>query len=251
MHGCAVEPDEAELELAFRLPLKNWPRAVFRSDYGYASSRLIVEGVVVARAGSRAELEHGISGYLPGSTALVTTRLLPERAAQVRVAVNGREALREDRVRARPTRSAWTHAGLALSASAAGFAASDLYLLKAAMLHTDWEVKMGQHMAGWHLLLTFTLFPASVWGQQVGIRAVQLVSALFFCVHVGIALANVGSAAVVTPYDAWIMVLNAASGILFLTSAIYGFRAYRDMNPVKALREGRAFGARSVGSAAG
>ena len=134
----------------------------------------------------------------------------------------------------------------------AGFAASYLYLLKAGTLHTDWEVKMGQHMAGWHLLLTFTLFPASVWGQRLGIRAVQLVSALFFCIHLGIALANLGPAAVATPYDAGIAILNAASGTLFLLTVLYGFRAYRDMDPIAALRDGRAFdppSSESVGAA--
>jgi hypothetical protein len=242
MHGFAVEAVAAELEIGFRLPLPDWPRAVFQSDYTYDGGRLVLDGALIATAHSRTELERGISGYLPGTAVPVTVRLRTDAPQQVTVAVDGREALREDRLRARPTRSAWTHAGLALSGSALGFTASYLYLLKAALVHSDWEVKMGQHMAGWHLLLTFTLFPASVFGQRVGIRAVQWVSALFFCIHAGIALANLGPAAVRTPYDTWIAVLNAASGMLFFVTVLYGWRAYRDMDPIAALRSGRTRG---------
>jgi len=138
-------------------------------------------------------------------------------------------------------RSAWTHAVLALTGSGAGFVASYLYLLKAQALQSDWALKMGYHMAGWHLLLTFTLFPASVWGQRIGIRSVQLVSLLFFFIHAGIALANIGPHDPTNPDDPSIAFFNALSGLLFLIAAIYGNRAYRDMDPVEALRTGRIF----------
>ena len=116
----------------------------------------------------------------------------------------------------------------------AGFAASWFYLVKAEALHDDWARKMGQHTLGWHLLLTFTLFPLSVWGQRPGIRAVQLVSLLFFCIHAGMALANSDLG------DPWIASFNALSAILFLASVVYGNRAHRDMDPLAALVAGRA-----------
>ena len=95
-------------------------------------------------------------------------------------------------------------------------------------------------MAGWHLLLTLTLFPASVWGQRTGIRVVQGVSLMVFLIHAGIAIANLGPPEPGEPTDAWIASLNAASGLLFLVTALYGRRAYRDMDPGSALRGGRA-----------
>jgi len=132
------------------------------------------------------------------------------------------------------------HASLALMGSAAGFVASALYLAKGSAAEGAWAIKMGQHMAGWHLLLTVTLFPASVWGQRVGIRAVQLVSLLFFFIHAGIALANVAPTDAADPSDGAIAFFNAVSGIFFLATAIYGNRAYRDMDPVAALLRGDA-----------
>ena len=68
----------------------------------------------------------------------------------------------------------------------------------------------------------------------------QGVSLLFFLIHAGIAIANLGPSDPTEPNDAWIAGLNALSGILFLIAAIYGNRAYRDMDPVAALRSGRA-----------
>jgi len=68
---------------------------------------------------------------------------------------------------------------------------------------------------------------------------VQWVSLLFFFIHAGIAIANFGPAEPTQPTDAAIAGLNAASGFLFLVAAIYGNRAYRDMDPVAALRAGR------------
>lgn len=222
------------LQVAFRLPIPGWPRALFRSDFGYRSARLEVDGAEVLLAASRDELERGVEGKHRATGAPVTMRLVERRGGrEIRVAVDGHEALREDRVWARPTRSAWIHAALALAGSACGFLASYFYLLQAEALHSAWAQKMGLHTAGWHLLLTITLFPASVWGQRTGIRVVQGVSLVFFCIHAGIAIANSGVSA------PGIALFNALSGAFFLASVLYGQRAFRDMDPVAALREGR------------
>jgi hypothetical protein len=222
-----------DLSIGFRLPVEGWPRALFRSDYGYRGGSLSLDGAPILRADSREALERGVPGVLGGAP--ITMRLVPVDGVPVlQVLVAGEPAVREDRVWARPTRSAWIHATIALAGSAAGFAASYFYLVKAQALHSDWAAKMGQHTAGWHLLLTFTLFPASVWGQRVGIRAVQLVSLVFCFIHASIALANSNLG------DTGIAVFNALSGVLFLVSVLYGNRAHRDMDPVAALRTGRA-----------
>ena len=230
----------AELELAFRLPLDGWPRAVFESDLAYEGGRLVVDALTVVRVKTRQQLESGVHGNLPVTGADVAVRFVADgQSPGLQVWINGQPALREDALRARPTRSAWIHACLALAASAAGFIASYLYVMKAHLLHSEWALKMATHMAGWHLLLTFTLFPASVWGQRVGIRAVQWVSLLFFFIHAGIALANLGASDPMNPDDPWIALWNAVSGLCFLAAAVYGYRAYRDMDPVAALRAGR------------
>ena len=231
----------AELEISFLLPLPGWPCVRFESDYSYESARLLVGDQVVVRARTRAELERGVCGSVPehGVPILLQLVHLPGKY-EVQVEVAGQVARREDTLRARPTRSAWTHACLALAGSAAGFIASYLYLLKAASMQSDWALKMGNHMLGWHLLLTFTLFPASVWGQRAGIRAVQLVSLVFFLIHAGIAIANMLPNAGAAGDDTWIALFNATSGLFFLTATIYGNRAWRDMDPVAALRVGRA-----------
>ena len=230
----------AELEVPFRLPVDGWPRAVFESDYTYDGGRLVVDDHAVVRAATREQLERGVRGCLAGGGADVAVRLVVgERTPELQLWVDGRPALREDGLRARPTRSAWVHACLALAASAAGFTASYLYLIKAQTLQNDWALKMANHMAGWHLLLTFSLFPASVWGQRAGIRAVQWVSLLFFFIHAGIALANSGPADPGSPDDLWIAIWNATSGACFLAASVYGNCAYRDMDPVAALRAGR------------
>jgi hypothetical protein len=225
-----------DLEIAFRLPIEGWPRALFRSDYGYRGGSLSLDGAQILRAGSREDLERGVEGTLLGANgAPIAMQLLHGSGAPaLQVIAAGKRAPREDQVWAIPTRSAWIHAGIALAGSAAGFAASWFYLIKAEALHSQWAAKMGQHTAGWHLLLTFTLFPASVWGQRTGIRAVQLVSLVFFCIHAGIALANSDLG------DPAIALFNALSGVLFLISVVYGNRAHRDMDPVAALRAGRA-----------
>ncbi len=226
------------LEIAFRLPVEGFPRAVFESDYGYRGGRLRVGDVAVLEAPSREELERGVVGALEPAGAPLSMQLVERGGAPwLEVELGGRRVLREDRVWARPTRSAWIHATIALLGSAAGFVASYFYLVKAAALDSEWAHKMGIHTAGWHLLLTLTLFPASVWGQRLGIRAVQLVSLLFFFIHAGIALANADLE------DSLIAVFNALSGIAFAASVVYGNRAHRDMDPAAAFAAGRIPGA--------
>jgi hypothetical protein len=65
---------------------------------------------------------------------------------------------------------------------------------------------------------------------------------LFFLIHVGIAIANVGAGDPADPLEGAIAFLNALSGVLFLATVLYGNRAWRDMDPVRALREGRTRG---------
>jgi hypothetical protein len=228
-----VDESQRDLEIAFRLPIEGWPRAVFQSDYGYRGGRLLLDGAQVLQARSREALERGVEGTAKGAP--LTMKLadgggMPE----LQVTAAGIAARREGWIWAQPTRSAWCHELLALGGSAAGFAASWFYLVKADALHDDWARKMGQHTAGWHLLLTFTLFPLSVWGQRAGIRSVQLVSLVFFCIHAGMALANSDLG------DPGIAFFNALSGLLFLASVLYGNRAHRDMDPIVALVAGRA-----------
>ena len=231
----------SELQLSFRLPLAGWPRAVVETDYGYDGGQLSIDGVSVLSASCRRDLEDGLEVLLPAWNATLYLQLVSANGTtDLQLRVDGKPALREDKLRARPVRAAWVHACLALAGSAFGFVASYLYLLKAAHLQSEWASKMGSHMAGWHLLLTFTLFPASVWGQRAGIRAVQFVSFLFFAIHAGIAIANVVSNDAADPGDEWIGGFNALSGILFLAATIYGNRAHRDMDPVAALLAGRA-----------
>jgi hypothetical protein len=237
-----MDEDQRRHELAFVLPLPGFPLASFRTSFGYDGGALVLDGATVLAARTRAELERGVQTSLAGGATIAVRVVAAGRGPDLEVTVNGRPALRRDRLRARPSPSAWIHACLALAGSAAGFVASFLYLQKATVLQDEWAFKMGTHMAGWHLLLTCTLFPASVWGQRTGIRAVQLASALFFLIHAGIALANLGPAEPASASDRWIAALNAASGLLFLATALYGSRAYRDMDPVQALRRGRAAG---------
>ena len=233
----------AELERAFHLPLPGWPRAVFCSDYAYERAELRLGEGVVLHASTRSLLERGVSALIPGSAARIEMRLAPNDVGTptVQVSVDGRAALSEDRLRARPSASAWWHASIALAASIAGFVASYLYLLRAATEAGDWPLKMARHMAGWHLLLVVTLFPSSVWGQRVGIRAVQWTSALFFVIHAGIALANL-AAPDASGHGGAIALWNALSGACFLAAVLYGNRAYRDMDPVAALQQGRLRG---------
>jgi hypothetical protein len=138
-------------------------------------------------------------------------------------------------VEVRATRSAFIHAILALGGSFAGFVASYLYLHKATLLHSAWALKMGQHTAGWHLVLTLTLFPGSIWGGRTGIRIVQCVCFLFFAIHLAIAIANLGTSDPANPNDPAIAIFNAVSGLLFFVAAWYGNRAHREMDPGLAL----------------
>lgn len=229
---------KAELEITIYLPLPGWPRAVIRTDYTYDGASLLVEGREVARAKRLVELEHGVAGKL-ASGEPVEMRLNTSDSGRHTFAVRvaGQLARLEDRLKAPPSRSAWVHATVALAASGAGFIASYLYLLRAQTEQGDWALKMGNHMAGWHLLLTFTLFPASVWGGRGAIRGVQFVSIVFFFIHLGIAIANIGSDD--GGHTGAIAFFNALSGILFLVASFYGNRAHRDMDPVEALRQGR------------
>jgi len=230
----------ADLEIGLLLPLPQYPRALFASKFTYDNAQLKLDDAITLQSTTRAELERGVSGYLPsGQPIVMRLDVSATGVPRLHVSVDGREALHEDKLRPPPTRSAWIHASIALAASAAGFVASYLYLLRAATDESGWALKMANHMAGWHLLLVFTLFPASVWGRRVGIRSVQFVSLMFFSIHLGIALVNLGSSDTSGPSEAWIPFFNALSGAFFLIAAIYGNRAYRDMDPLAALRAGR------------
>lgn len=158
----------AALSLAFRLPLAGWPRAVLETDHLYSRSRLVVDGRELVGAHSRAQLESGVRGRLDGGGECVEVRLSMDGAIpNIEVRVDGRAAIAESDLSAAPTPSAWKHAFIALLASAAGFVASYLYLREAWAINSGWSLKMAYHMAGWHLLLTVTLFPASVWGSAL------------------------------------------------------------------------------------
>ena len=226
-----------ELSTAFRLPLADWPRAIFETNYRFDGGRLSVEDRAVLDVPSRERLLAGSTTTLAGGAQIEVRLLEQDGSDHLVIFVDGKEAPRESALSAKPTRSAWTHAVIALLGSAAGFIAGYLYLVKAQALESPWALKMAYHTAGWHLLLTLTLFPASVWGQRPGIRSVQVVSFIFVCIHVGIAIAN--GAAPDSLHDGPIAVLNALSGLLFLASVIYGQRAYRDMDPIAALKAGR------------
>jgi hypothetical protein len=230
----------ADLEVAFRLPITGWPRALFRTNFGYDGGTLVVDGQRALVATSHQALQRGVACTLADDTR-VQVQLVKRDGDDVLVVHAGdREAPRERDVHAPPSRSAWIHGCIGLGASLFGFLAGYLYLQKAGAVQSPWAMKMGYHTAAWHALLTVGLFPASVWGQRLGIRAVQLVSALFFCIHLGIAIANAFWPDAGSNSDAYIALLNALSGAGFLASVLYGNRAHRDMDPVAALRSGRA-----------
>ena len=213
----------AELSVAFRLP--DTRRLVFVSDYGLRGGRLLEGDRVLIDAPTSAALERGVSGRLDAAHRLTIKASNPD---DVTLFLDGDEVTREDRMRAPISRSAWIHAFMALGGSLFGFIASALYVRRAGLSHDPWAMKMALHMAVWHLLLVLTLFPLSVLGQRVGIRVVQGTSLVFFFIHVGIAVANTGSA-----FDGpWIALLNGASGVAFLAAAVYGSRAWADMDPL-------------------
>jgi hypothetical protein len=232
----------AEHQIAFRLPLPGLPRALFVGDYGLSRGQLLVEGTVVLDARPPEELARGLSAPLPGTEHQLELRAID---GEVRLLLDGHEVTPEDRLQAPTSRSAWIHGFVALGGSAFGFIASYLYVLRAEALGDPWSMRMAMHMAAWHLLLTLTLFPASVWGQRIGIRAVQAASAVFFAIHVGIALSN--AAAVDVSEGAAIAILNAASGLAFLAAVVYGQRAHADMDPLgdREHRELAIFGQRA------
>lgn len=225
---------KATLAIPFRLPLSGRPRAIFQTDYLYDGGRLLVDGACVLEVPSRNALERGVSARF--AEGIIAARLAPDDSgARLHVTLDDVDAIDERDVEVRATRSAYIHALLALGGSFAGFVASYLYLHKATLLHSAWALKMGQHTAGWHLVLTLTLFPGSVWGGRVGIRIVQCVCLLFFAIHLAIALANLGASDAANPNDASIAAFNALSGVLFLVAALYGNRAHREMDPGLAL----------------
>jgi hypothetical protein len=229
-----------ERTLVFRLPIPGAPRAELVADYASTSARLIVDGDLALRSDSRDALRAGIACQRAGHQLLVRA----SDDGDFRVLVDGIEAPREDQLRAPPSRSAWWHATIALAGSVFGLVASYLYVLRAGASGDPWALKMATHMAVWHLLLTVTLFPCSVWGQRLGIRAVQAASALFLLIHLGIAIANALDGAVAE--GAAIATLNALSGASFLAAVLYGQRAHADMDPLAAFDPGpRARGASS------
>ncbi len=223
------------LTVAYRLPLPGWPKAVFESDFAFRRSSVSIDGREVLHADGREELAQGVTSTLPGHETLFVRLTMDGDIPRIEVSVDGRRAPEESELSVSPSRSAWYHAFLALAASFAGFLASYLYLIRADTDQSLHAFKMAYHMAGWHLLLTFTLFPASVWGQRVGIRTVQAVSLLFFLIHVGIALANVGEGVPDTFVDLGIASLNTVSGLFFLWAVFYGNVAFRDMDPSRDL----------------
>ncbi len=220
--------------LTYRLPLPNWPKAQVESNFARSCGRVLVEGQEVLSFESQGALQVGATAMLEDHELLLG---LDSSGAGFLLSVDGLPAKEESKLSAPTSRSAWIHAWIALLASFFGFLASYLYLAKAEAQNDLWSLKMSIHMAGWHLLLTLTLFPASVWGQRFGIRAVQGVSVVFFLIHLGIALANLEDAARAAQGPG-IALLNALSGLGFLASIIYGQRAHRDMDPLLALRAG-------------
>ena len=222
----------AERDVTFRLPLEGWPRATFRSDYALRGGYLEVDGTTIVRAATRDDLRAGVDGCFGGAPVLVR---LSGDTDRIEVLVAGEPAVTEADLPVKTSRSAWLHAWQALGASAFGFIASYLYLVEARASGESWPLRMGVHMALWHLLLTLTLFPASVWGQRLGIRAVQLVSAVFFAIHAGITIANVVDPDPTRIDSFGIATFNALSGLLFAVATVYGNRAHRDMDPLAAL----------------
>jgi hypothetical protein len=231
------------LDIPFRLPVKGWPRAVFRTDHTYAGGELVVDGRTVLRVADRNALTAGCRTEFHDQGDVEVVLHMDGSVPDLKLFVAGEPAVREDRTRVRPSRSAWVHAFFALAASAAGFAASWLYLERSEVEQSAHAFKMAYHMAGWHLLLTFSLFPASVWGQRAGIRAVQAVSLVFFGIHAFIAAANVIEIRSMSTNDLWIATWNAVSGVFFLAAVFYGNTAHRDMNPARAFTDEPAEGA--------
>ncbi|MEJ7734314.1 MAG: hypothetical protein WKG00_34605 [Polyangiaceae bacterium] len=204
----------AELRISYLLPAASPTRAVFVTDYGLRGGELLVDGAVVLAAPSHAALQQGVVGALRSSGQAVCAR--SEGDFDVRIWVDGIEAVREDAPAAFRGRAARLHAALALAASASGFVASWLYVVRARASGDAWAMKMALHMAGWHLLLTLALFPAALWGGRFGLAGVRVTALVFFAIHAAIALANLGPEA----EGSAIAALNATSGLAFLATAL-------------------------------
>jgi hypothetical protein len=226
----------ADHELRFRLPVKGCPEVVFETNYSYAGGRLLMGEEELLVVASRQELRDGASCCFHDTDEVLFIELISDSVnrAYLVMTLGGRKALTEKELTLHPSRSTWIEASLALLASVFGLWASYRYLALFQQTGEAWPLKMACHMAGWHLLLVLTLFPAVAWGQRIGIRTAQVVSGLFALIHLGIALANFFSMGekVDTPGIAF---FNAASGILFLAALVYGARAHSDMDPVAAL----------------
>lgn len=216
-----------------RLPLADWPAAVVESDYAFGSTKLVVDGRELLRAETRTQLRDGVRTAF-GDHDLRMRLDESDDGADIVVELDGRRALEESSLRPPVCPSVRRHALIALAASAAGFIASYLYLERAWAMDSVWALKMAYHMAGWHLLLTFVLAPASLLFGRIGIRSVQVTSALFFLIHLGIAVANALDPSSLHHGGA-IAVWNALSGLFFLAAVFYGNTAWRDMDPVRAL----------------
>ena len=209
--------------LAFRLPVPGRPRAIVTSDYSLTRARVCVGGRTALDVRSSAQLALGACATLDCGGTLE----LRSDGGHLALTLDGAPAVLEEDLTAPVSRSAWLHAWIALAGSLLGFIASGLYVQRARAFADPWAMKMALHMAGWHLLLALTLFPASVLGQRAGIRAVQAISALFFAIHVGLALSNTHA------QDASVAAFNAGSGLAFLVATAYGQIAHRDMDPTR------------------
>lgn len=225
---------------AFRLPVAGSPRATFETDFGLRGGRLLVEDRVAIAVHTREALANGaVTRYADQE---LEVRLVTDGATEhVVLLYAGQLVPTEDRLSAPPSRSAWIHGWVALAASFFGFVASWLYLERARSFEDAWALKMAIHTAGWHLMLTLLLFPASVWGQRIGIRAVQLVSLIFFFIHLGMAISNLDAASR-SMSGPWIATFNALSGICFAAAVVYGQTAHRDMDPLRANGKAKAAG---------
>jgi hypothetical protein len=214
--------------ITYRLPLAGRPVAELVTDYSLSFARVAVAGQTVLEATGAEVVARGVDAPLAGGPHRLAVRAA-DNDEGIALLFDGAELDSAERVAVPTSRSAWAHACIALTGSLVGLAAAYGYLLRARAAGDAWAMKMAYHMAAWHLLLALTLFPASVWGQRIGIRAVQVVSAVFFAIHLGIGLANAGDHGLAD--GTWMAALNVASGACFLAAAVYGQRAHADMRP--------------------
>lgn len=214
----------------FVLPDRNLTRVCFESDYEFRSTRVRIAEREILELANPQELDRGttLTSVSLGGATLEVRRRMDGAIPIIDIFLAGESATPEDELSAYTARAAWIHAFQALAASAAGFVASAIYLSKSQDSGSLHEFKMAYHMAAWHLLLTLTLFPASVWGGCFGIRFVQTTSALFFLIHAGIAAANLSTFNSPEAADPAIALWNAVSGFFFLVATIYGNRAHAE-----------------------